>query len=151
MTTTMREVKLIFANYENAPKPLITISTEATVKDLKLELLSVWPQEDVPLCEDLARIRLICSLFCRVISVLSVNLGMGSGILQDSHLIGSYIAELPYPTPVNVSIRPDGFEASKNTKSAVALPSTPQTTRSRDSNGHHAHVVTSRNCGCAIS
>ena len=60
MSSSMLEVKMIFANFENAPKPLITISTEATVKDLKMELLSVWPKEEVPLCEDLNRIRLIC-------------------------------------------------------------------------------------------
>ena len=76
---------------------------------------------------------------------------MGSGILQDNNLIGSYIAELPYPTPVNVSIRPDGVEPSKNTKSAVALPSTPQTTRSRDSNGHHFQTVSNQGCACILS
>jgi hypothetical protein len=56
----LREVRLVFANYENAPKINLSISTDATVKDLKLQLLAVWPKDEVPACDDLSRIRLIC-------------------------------------------------------------------------------------------
>ena len=60
MVEELREIRLIFANYENAPKPVITISVDATVKDLKTQLQSIWPKDEVPLCEDFSRIRLIC-------------------------------------------------------------------------------------------
>ena len=47
-------------------------------------------------------------------------------MLQDGNRIGTYVAALPYPTPINVSIRPVGVEASKNTKQAVAIPIVPR-------------------------
>ena len=56
----IREVKLIFANYEAAPKLQFSMPASSTIKDLKERLLSVWPREQVPLCEDLSRIRMIC-------------------------------------------------------------------------------------------
>lgn len=67
---------------------------------------------------------------------------MGSGILQDSNKIGAYVQALDYPTPINVSIRPAGVEASKTLKTAVALPTSQQ----------HASASSSETgCGCALS
>ena len=74
-------------------------------------------------------------------------------ILQDSNRIGTYVAALSYPTPINVSIRPLGVEASKNVKyaSAISKPVLPETSGTGQREGAQRRTSSAGGCACIVS
>ena len=83
---------------------------------------------------------------------LPFYLGMGA-ILQDANRIGTYVAALSYPTPINVSIRPLGAEASKNVKyaSAISTPTPPVSNGAGQGEGAQRRSSSVGGCVCIVS
>lgn len=95
------QVKLLFANFDGV-STVVQLDYDSSGEAVKNKVLEAWPKE-MKKIDDKQRIRLLC---------------MGKEIEVSAKTLKQLIPKYEHPTPVNISILPEGIDPAK-TKSVL--------------------------------